>query len=231
MINTVLFDLDGTILENEDEWEEAFVSIADTHFIEPIATKAGWIHEPGIGVAPNWKKIVKDDQEAEQLAVETREVFKRLSEKHDVQVREGFVEVVGQLKEWRWIVGLCTSSVWSSVEKQLEELSLYLAFDVTTTGEEVLQSKPDPEIYLLTAQKLGVDPGECVVVEDSLAGVRAGKDAGMRVVGFLSDYASESQLKAAGADLVIESMHELQEELVRINASQEAQKAEVESEE
>jgi beta-phosphoglucomutase-like phosphatase (HAD superfamily) len=95
------------------------------------------------------------------------------------------------------------------VEDILEELSLQLAFDVTTTGEEVLSPKPDPEIYLLTAQKLGLEPKECIVIEDAVGGVRAGVEAGMQVLAFESEYAPKKQLLAAGAKWVVENFEEV----------------------
>ncbi|MEK9200555.1 MAG: HAD family hydrolase, partial [Patescibacteria group bacterium] len=83
------------------------------------------------------------------------------------------------------------------------------AFEVTTTGDEVLAHKPDPEIYLLTVQKLGVDPENCLVIEDSLAGVESGTTAGCQVVGLISDYATEEELKKAGAKWTVESLEEV----------------------
>jgi len=56
-----------------------------------------------------------------------------------------------------------------------------------TTGEEVKHKKPDPEIFLLTAQKLGIDPENCLVIEDTEAGIKAAKDAGMSVMAIARD--------------------------------------------
>jgi beta-phosphoglucomutase-like phosphatase (HAD superfamily) len=107
------------------------------------------------------------------------------------------------------------------VEGELEELQLYTAFDITTTGEEVTVQKPDPEIFLLTAQKLEIDPEQCLVVEDAIAGVRAGKEAGMFVAAFVSEYATEEQLKAAGADYVLKDFSELKDLIVASDVGQE----------
>ena len=91
----------------------------------------------------------------------------------------------------------------------MEELALQLAFDVTVTGDEVLLPKPDPEIYLLTAQKLELEPADCLVVEDAVAGVRSAVEAGCPVVALESDYAPAGILKAAGANWVVEGMGEI----------------------
>jgi beta-phosphoglucomutase len=60
-------------------------------------------------------------------------------------------------------------------------------FETMTTGEEVKFKKPDPETFLLTAQKLGVDPENCLVIEDTEAGIKAAKAAGMKVVAIARD--------------------------------------------
>jgi len=205
MIQAVIFDLDGTVLDNEPEWETAFAAVVQSHSLPVEQLKwmpNGWIHEPGIGITPNWKRLVPE--KVEELTVETMLEYR----KADVKVRDGLAELVAKIKERGWQTALVTGSSWNVVEKELEELSLYLAFDVTTTGEEVVAQKPDPEIYLLTCQKLGLEPKECVVIEDAIAGVRAGAEAGCAVIGLESDYAPKAVLMAAGAKFVVGGFEE-----------------------
>jgi sugar-phosphatase len=75
-------------------------------------------------------------------------------------------------------------------------------FTVVVSAEDVTRGKPDPEVYLRAAQRLGAEPGRCLVFEDSLAGVQAARAAGMRVVGLATAHAEE-ELLAAGAARVI----------------------------
>lgn len=204
MIQSVIFDLDGTVLDNEQIWEEAFRQVAKKFSITNFQfTNNDWIHEPGVGVLTNWKRIAPE--RADELARETVRQFKILNA---FEVRPGLVEFVESVRERGWLTGLATSTEWLVVEEELEQLQLYLAFDVTTTGEEVLAPKPDPEIYLLTAQKLGVEPEECLVVEDSVAGVRAGVEAGCSVVALESGYAPKKLLLAAGAKWTVNGFGE-----------------------
>lgn len=215
MMSTIIFDLDGTVLDNEPEWEMAFREVMKVNNlkIEGFKLANGWYHEPGIGILPNWKRYFRSDsQQAEKLAKETvAEYWKTAKNLDNIVVRDGVDEVVAKAKERGWFTALCTGSSWNVVEPELEQLMLYLDFDVTTTGEEVLLEKPDPEIYLLTAQKLGIEPKECLVVEDAIAGVRAGVEAGMRVAAIESDYAPNAELKAAGAKWVVENLTKLLE--------------------
>lgn len=204
MISAVIFDLDGTVLDNEPEWETAFRAVVDSNQLSVVSWMPNkWLHEPGIGITPNWKRLAPE--KAEELTVETMLEYR----KADVKVRDGLVELIEQIKEKGWLTALVTGSSWNVVEKELEELALYLAFDVTTTGEEVVILKPDPEIYVLTCQKLGLEPKECVVVEDAIAGVRAGAEAGCMVIGLESDYAPEETLLAAGAKRVVADLNEI----------------------
>ena len=77
----------------------------------------------------------------------------------------------------------------------------------------MVNKKPDPEIYLLTAEKLGVDPSECLVLEDAPHGVEAGKGAGMRVIYVPSTRYFENIHEKA--DLIVKSLHEVSEEILK----------------
>lgn len=210
MISAVIFDLDGTVLDNEGIWREAFNAVIKSESLLVKPDKHGWIHEPGIGVNSNWVKLIGAGERAEQLSKKTWEVYWEIvGDASSLPVMEGLVDLVSAIKDRGWQTALATGSEWTAVEKELEELNLYLAFDVTTTGEEVLESKPSPEIYLLTSTKLGVDPSECLVIEDALAGVRSAAAAGAQVIGIKSEYASESELKKAGANLVVATLAEV----------------------
>jgi len=206
-ITAIIFDLDGTVIDNEQLWEEAFVKVAQSKgFAKPkLVMENGWWHEPGLGLSANWRRLVSDSENKIVDAIE-KLVGLTVKEYNDlrlsVSLRDGVEEAVAIAKERKWQTGLCTGSTWSIVEKELEEMSMQLAFDVTITGEEVYISKPDPEIYLLAMQKLGIEPAEGLVVEDAIAGIRSAKEAGLKVIGLVSGYATKEMMQAAGADYV-----------------------------
>lgn len=89
--------------------------------------------------------------------------------------------VLHSLRAMKLRIGLATSSLSVLALPFLERHRIIGFFDVLVTGEEVERGKPHPDIYLRAAQKLGVAPERCLVAEDSLAGVAAGKSAGMTV--------------------------------------------------
>lgn len=198
-ISAVIFDLNGTVLEDEDEYGHAFNKVLKSLGVD---SKTDIPHEKGIGVKENWPLLIKKynivtNKLPEVLALETQDAY--LDEINEINVRPGFIEFTEQLKESGIPIALATSNTWEVVDKMLEALNLRDIFDVITTGDEVTFNKPDPEIFTLTADKLGVEFSQCLVIEDSDSGIVAAKEAGMKVVAFNSEK----------ADLFIENFSEL----------------------
>ena len=213
----VIFDLDGTIVDDEPLWEDAFLEVMKKHTI-PISrlqNSGGWVHEPGVGLERNWRSILPERRSVEELVLDTRKVYSRLfMDSEGLGPRAGLGELLTAIKGKGLMTALATSSYWGVAEEVLDKLGLAQIFDVTTTGEEVTNLKPDPEIYLLTAQKLEVEPGECLVVEDAAAGVEAAAAAGCRVAVIKSDYLDRKRLGGAeGKYRIIDNYQQLVEEL------------------
>lgn len=227
MVNAVIFDLDGTVIDNEGEWEQTFQKVLDNHkeltlLRQGFVGRGGWIHEPGLGLANNWRRILEGKSyDIDKLVNETFTVYRDIvNETGIILPREGMGALVEKIKEFGWVTALCTGSFWTVVEPELEQLKLYLAFDITTTGEEILMQKPDPEIYTLTAQKIGCEPEEAIVIEDAIAGIRAATEAGMRSIGLISAYAPEKMLRAAGATWTATDLDECMKIITDIKAHQ-----------
>lgn len=89
-------------------------------------------------------------------------------------------------------------------------------FDAVVTGSDITRKKPDPEIYLKACSKCGVEPSECVVVEDAISGVESGVSAGMKVIGYTSSV-TEDRLRQAGAKFCVNNMNELKELIIQLN--------------
>ena len=104
--------------------------------------------------------------------------------------------------------GLASSSLRIWVETALDGLGLREFFHVTVAGDEVSRGKPDPKIYLTAADRLGVIPYSCVVIEDAPAGIAAGRAAGMRVVAVRTEMTAG--LSLAGAERIIDSLEDFE---------------------
>jgi len=207
IISAVIFDLNGTILEDEDEYGRAFKKVLENLGVKDVPE---YPHTRGIGVKENWPGLIKKynvetDKTPEELAVLTQaEYLKQVS---GVAVRDGFDDFTDNLKESGAKIALATSNTWEITEKVLEKINLQGYFDEITTEEEVFLSKPDPEIFTLTADKLGAEREECLVIEDSVAGVTAAKNAGMKVVAIVGENQNENDFSEA--DLIVESFSEI----------------------
>lgn len=212
ILSAVIFDLDGTILEDEDEYGKAFNQVLKSLGVD---SKTNYPQEKGIGVKENWAKFIekysiKTTKTPEILAQETQDIYLTLI--GEVTIRPGFSELTEMLKDKGIQLALGTSNTWEQTDKILGTVNLRDIFDVITTVDEVVYSKPDPDIFTVTADKLGVERYECLVIEDSLSGVLAAKRAGMKVVAIASN---ENELKELSkADITIEGFSEISFQLI-----------------
>jgi len=182
-LRAVIFDMNGTLLSDEDEYGLAFKKV-----LESLGAKVS-SNAPqtrGIGVAENWqvlpqKYAVEIDRPIEELVSMTQKAYLDMFDK--VTLRGGFFDLVGELSDSGVLVALATSNTYPLAEKVIKKFNLENVFDVVTTREEVNLSKPSPEIFMTTADKLSVEYETCVVIEDSLAGIEAARTAKMKTVG------------------------------------------------
>lgn len=202
----VIFDLDGTVLENEHIYAEVFAKVLRKH--SPQAKDNSFTHSRGVGLEKNWEHLKREfnlKAEVSQLVHETQDEYHQKI--GSVLVRAGFFDLQKALKSDGKLVALATSNNWWLVEDELQDLSLEKYFDTIVTGEEVVNKKPSPDIFLTAARKLDVEPQECVVIEDSEAGVTAGHEAGMKVVAILNFFSKRKDFPQA--DLVVEGFEDL----------------------
>jgi len=119
-----------------------------------------------------------------------------------VKLVPGFTEFLLQLDSAALPSAVATSGSRSRVEQTLETLNVGKRFRTVVTGDDVERGKPDPDLFLLAAQALQIDPGHILVCEDAVAGVLAAKSARMKCVGIAAN-GREFLLKQAGANLVV----------------------------
>ena len=210
-ISAVIFDLNGTILEDEDEYGKAFNRVLKKLGVD---SKTDYPHEKGIGVRENWLKLlekykIKTDKTPEMLTKETQGAY--LEEIDGVTVRSGFEDFIEKLKNSGTQIGLATSNTWEQTDKILDTVDLQNVFDAVTTCDEVIYNKPDPSLFTITADKLGAERYECLVIEDSASGIEAARRAGMKVIAI----SSEDDPKAVSkADLIVEGFSEITAQVI-----------------
>ena len=200
-IKAVLFDFDGTIFDTNkliiDSWNEVFRIKGGSRTEEEILATFG---EPLTVSMEKW--FPGESEECINIYRNyQRDIF---FEK--IELYEGMDELIKKLKTLGVLNAVVTSRLASSTISTLEKYDLARYFDVIVTANQISRSKPDPECYLLAAKLLDADIQNCYVFEDSLAGLAAGRAAGMTVVG-LSTTLPFSRIEDK-ADIVISDFRE-----------------------
>lgn len=181
MVDAVLFDLDGVIVDSEPVWEEVRRAYVAAH---------GGTWQPDtqrrlMGMSTGeWAAYLSGelgvDRSAEQVATEVVAEMTHRYAQHVPLIDDA--DAVVRRMAARWPLGLASSSPTRLIAAALAATGLADAFGATLSTEETARGKPAPDVWLAVAERLSVDPARCVAVEDSSNGVRSAAAAGMRVV-------------------------------------------------
>jgi mannitol-1-/sugar-/sorbitol-6-phosphatase len=192
--SALLFDLDGVLIDSTPAVIRVWTRWAIAHGFDPDEVVRRAHGRPSIATIREY--LPESDYEAENSEVERGEI----ADLNSVVPLPGARELLSALPSDRWtIVTSCTRPL---AEVRLRAAGLPIP-ERLLTCDDVKNGKPNPEPYLKGASLLGASAGDCVVVEDAPAGIRAGKAAGARVIACRTT-ASESELKDAGADWIVE---------------------------
>ena len=208
MTQAVVFDLDGVLLQSEEVWD----AVRERYVRERGGRYDEEVQRAMMGMsAPEWSRFlheearVPDDSEAI-----SRDVVARMLESYrrKLPLLPGAAEAVRRTAA-AFPLALASSSNREVFEAVLELAGLADCFRATVSSEEVERGKPAPDVYLEAARRLGVAPELCTAVEDSQAGIRSAKSAGMRVVAIPNASYPPDDEALALADTVIRSLDEL----------------------
>jgi HAD superfamily hydrolase (TIGR01509 family) len=198
MEKAFIFDLDGVIINSEPIHDLVDIDVATAFEIQLDHQRL----QKYVGMRSRevWESIIKEDQliltSDELLAVADVKKEKYIAE-NELQPINGIKELLIELKEKDYRIALASSSPKRFIEAVLNKFEIHSYFEYKVSGDEVKLGKPDPEIYLLAAQRLNVDPKNCIVLEDSKNGVAAGNDAGMKTIGFANPGSGNQDLSKA----------------------------------
>lgn len=185
----VLFDMDGTLVQTEEYWSEALFELAGAlggrMSAEARAATVGTSMRVAMGVLHADLGVVRSE---EQLQADARWVEERVAELMAAGIvwRPGAQELLTAVRAAGLGTALVTTTPRRLTDIVLARITADLGadpFHLTVCGDEVPARKPDPAPYLQAMRALGVEPSECVVIEDSLVGVTAGLAAGAAVLG------------------------------------------------
>lgn len=212
--HAVLFDMDGVLVDSTSAHLTAWQRFLDDQGI--AAPPEGIASLFGRRAAEALRLLL--GQEVDDAEIRTKlDALDRHADALLAEHAPGELLVPGAYRLVQELLGLGRRlAVVTSARRNAAERSLGDLLDkveVVVTAEDVRRGKPDPEPYLTAADRLGVHPPSCVVVEDAVAGVQAGRSAGMEVIAVAST-APPDDLRAAGARQVVADLTELRQELI-----------------
>jgi len=208
MIEAVVFDLDGILIDSEHVWDEVRQQLADE--------RGGRWNENAsrdmMGMSSiEWSRYMRDvvglSEEPEEISAE---VVRRLEDRYrrELPLIPGAEQAVERLAA-RWPLALASSSNRELIDLVLESSGLGRYFEASVSSEEVARGKPAPDVFLEAARRLGVEPTHCAAVEDSENGILAAKAAGMRTIAIPNPHYPPHEDALVAADVVLASIEEL----------------------
>jgi beta-phosphoglucomutase len=207
VIRAVIWDVDGTLVDTAElhfrAWEELCRGLG-----RPF-TRADFQATFGRRNPEIFQHLFGDRFSAAEVDAlgERKEDLYRAAARQGVELLPGARTLMEALKTAGFRQALGTSAPLANVELILELTRARPFIDAVSSAEDTQRGKPDPQVFLVAAAKLGAEPGRCVVVEDAVAGVEAARAGGMKciAVSFVGHH-PEDRLRAAGADLVVPTL-------------------------
>lgn len=207
-IKAVLFDMDGLMIDSEPLHLQAFNRVLEKygkHLTEEENK------ERYIGLSDEDEALDMVDRfrlpiSAEEVVRQKQIIFMQLL-KSQIVAQAGLINLLKNLKQNGYKTAIASSSGLDEIKTVISGLGIDSYIDAYCSAEEVKNGKPAPDVYLLAAKKVGVDPSECLVLEDAPKGVQAGKAAGMTVFAIPSQYTKGEDFSQANK--VLNSLSEV----------------------
>lgn len=214
-----IFDLDGTLIDTYEAHRAAWATACAAHGIDLTAEMFSWSFgrtNPSI-IRRFWSDHGRDDPTDEEIdaVAERKESDFRSRLIRESPVMPGVPELFAALRADGFRIAIGTSAPRGNLELAVEILGIETLVDASVCGGEVTHGKPDPEVFVLAARRMGVPAARCVVMEDAGAGIDAARAGGMAAIGIVSTGRTHRELDHA--DLVVERFDSLRvDDFVRL---------------
>jgi haloacid dehalogenase superfamily, subfamily IA, variant 3 with third motif having DD or ED/haloacid dehalogenase superfamily, subfamily IA, variant 1 with third motif having Dx(3-4)D or Dx(3-4)E len=213
MIKAVIFDMDGVIIDSEPLWEKTETILLGRRSIDYNPT----YREKIMGLKQDDSaKLLKETfslpDTIQEIIAERIGILLGLYEE-ELELIDGLKNLLKELKENCFLLALASGSPIKAIDFVLTKFDLKEFFSVIVSGDIIPFGKPRPDIYLHTAEQLGVKPQECVVIEDSINGVKSAKTAGMFCIALPDRRLNQDEYRIA--DLITDSLDKININLIK----------------
>ena len=213
-LHAVIFDVDGVLIDSYQPHFESWREIALQHGVDYTEQQfaEGFGRTSREIVALQWNQPHLTADEIRTIDEAKEAAYRRIVADRFPSM-PGATELAAALHAAGFRVAVGSSGPPENVDLAIEKLGIGPYLSARVTGMDVTRGKPDPQVFLMAAQKLGMVPQRCVVVEDAPAGVAAAKAAGMACVGFPSTGRTRNDV--AAADLIIRDLSDLSPQVIK----------------
>jgi beta-phosphoglucomutase len=180
----VLWDMDGTLIDSEElhwiSWRDTMAreGIAITH--EQFLFSFGQRND---SIVPRWLGTGATPERIERVADAKEELYRLMVRRDGISPLPGVEDWLRRLHDQGWLQAIASAAPRANVDAILEAMSATRFFQAIVSAEDVRRGKPDPEVYLTAASRVGASPDKCIVLEDAVAGVQGARSAGMKSIG------------------------------------------------
>jgi beta-phosphoglucomutase family hydrolase len=206
MTGAVLWDMDGTLVDSEEyhwlSWRDTMASEGITITHEQFLKTFGQRND---SILPQWLAAGASAERIQQVGDSKEELYRKLVREGRMEPLPGVMDWVRRLREQGWLQAVASSAPRKNIEVVLEVMGLAGFFEALVSAEDVTAGKPDPQVFQRGAERLGMPPSRCIVVEDAVPGVEAARRAGMRCIGVSRNGS------LTGADVVVRSLVDLRD--------------------
>ena len=203
----VLWDMDGTLIDSEEfhwiSWRNTLANEGITISREQFLSSFGQRDD---SIIPRWLGTAPTPERIERIANAKEELYRHLVRRDGISPLPGVANWIHRLHKEGWLQAIASAGPRANIDAVLEALSATHIFQGIVSADDVHRGKPDPEVFLTAASRVGVSPDRCIVVEDAVAGVQGARSAGMKSIGV------NRNGKQLPADVVVRSLDLLDSE-------------------
>lgn len=216
-VKGLIFDLDGTVTLTQQFHAQAFALVFKRHGLD--YTEADDARYSGRGAHCTFPEfflehgVTLTPEQVEEYAAEKHVEYRKIIRSAEIKTVPGVIKFLERQKARGMKIAMATGNRVENADELLTRSKIKHYFEEVVTNRDVKKSKPEPDIFLKAAEKLGLEPGECLVFEDAVNGVTAARKAGMRCIATDKTTPKEKLLEA-GAERVIGNFEEVTDDII-----------------